>query len=113
MDLAAKQDDLGFYTLIDKNREQKSKDQLEDILKYMRIIAGDLALLTVADSSEISNVDKQEFFAEICRTHPGIDDRIHEYLLFLEDLSRKIDGNVNPNLVMINLYLKTKRFLTA
>lgn len=111
--LAAKQDDLGFYALIEKAREQKSKDQIEDILKYMRIIAGDLALLTVADSNEISNVDKQEFFADICSTHPGIDDRIHDYLLYLEDLSRKVDGNVNPNLVMINLFLKTKRFLTA
>jgi DNA polymerase-3 subunit delta' len=113
VDMAARQDDLSFYTSLEKNRELRNKDRTEDVLKYMRIIAGDLALLSVADSDEVSNIDKLVFFAQICDTHPGIEDRAHEYLLYLEDLSRKIDGNVNLNLVMINLYYKTKRFLTA
>ncbi|MDD2228198.1 MAG: DNA polymerase III subunit [Candidatus Cloacimonetes bacterium] len=113
VDLAAKQNDLGFYTLLDKNRELRSKDMIEDVLKYMRIIAGDLALLSVADSADISNIDKVDFFIEICNTHQSIEDRAHDYLLSLEDLSRKIDGNVNLNLVLINLYYRTKRFLTA
>jgi len=113
MDFAARADDLGFYTFLDKNREQRSKDMIEDVLKYMRIVAGDLALLSVADSTEISNIDKLDFFSDVCNTHQGIEDRAHDYLLNLEDLSRKIDGNVNLNLVLINLYFRTKRFLTA
>jgi len=43
----------------------------------------------------------------------GIDDRLYDFLLFLEDLNRKIEGNVNLNLVMTNLYLNCKHLLNS
>ncbi|MDY0151300.1 MAG: DNA polymerase III subunit delta' [Candidatus Cloacimonas sp.] len=110
---AAKGDDLAFIALLEKNKELLNKDQLGDLLKYMRIIAGDLALLTISQTIEITNVDKLEMLAQISSSSPNLDDKLHDYLLFLEDLNRKLKGNVNQNLIMINLFINTKSFIAV
>lgn len=109
--LAAKGNDLGFLSMIDKSKEQMNKEQLFDLLKYMRIIASDLALLSISETGNITNIDKLDFLMSLVGNNPDIADGAHTYLLFLEDINRKIDGNVNLNLVMINLFMKSKQLL--
>lgn len=113
MGLAARRDDLGFYNTLDKYKEHQVKDRVIDLLKYIRIIAGDIALLSINDSNNITNVDKLDELNQISSISSQACDSIHEYLLILEDFSRKVDGNVNLNLIMINLYIQTKHFLKA
>jgi DNA polymerase-3 subunit delta' len=113
MELAAKRDDMGFYNILEKYREHQVKDRVIDLLKYLRIVAGDVALLAVGNDADITNIDKKEILEEISSHSPNAWESIHEYLLLLEDFSRKIDGNVNLNLIMINLYFKTRQFLQA
>ena len=110
-ELADNGDDLGFISHWEKHKEHQNKDQLSDLLKYMRIIAGDLALLSLSGTADITNVDKLDFLSNIADKCSSISDRVHAYLLFLEDLNRKIEGNVNLNLVMINLFLQSKDLL--
>lgn len=112
-DKACHRDDQAFLAMLDKYKEQQKKDLTTDLLKYMRIIAGDLAALSTDLNSEITNIDKLEYLQNLAANHLAGDAPVFEYLLFLEDLNRKIEGNVNLSLVMINLYTNTKRLLGA
>ncbi len=112
-DKAYRSDDLAFLAMLDKYKEQQKKDLVTDLIKYIRIIAGDLAALATDLNGEITNIDKQEYLQNLAANHLTNEELIYDYLLFLEDINRKIEGNVNLSLVMINLYIKTKRLLGA
>lgn len=109
--LAAASNDLGYLSLAEANKKYQKKDQIIDLLKYIRIIASDLGALCSNSDAEITNIDKIDFLRNVAEAYPGIDDRLYDFLLFLEDLNRKIEGNVNLNLVMTNLYLNCKHLL--
>ncbi|MDD4148056.1 MAG: DNA polymerase III subunit [Candidatus Cloacimonetes bacterium] len=95
---------------IDQTAKHKiSSDALRDLLAYMGIIANDLALIHLAPD-EVTNLDKSDFLGEV--SHSGIPDRIPDYLLLLDDFSRKLDGNVNPTLIQLNLFLATRNLLS-
>jgi DNA polymerase-3 subunit delta' len=111
LDKADKQDDLGFGTLLDKYKEQQKKDQISDLLKYVRILAADITELVMNPESDITNVDRLEYLQNTANNSKLSEDKLYDFLLFLEDLNRKIQGNANLGLVMINLYIKLKNLL--
>lgn len=111
--LAATKDDLGYLGLAKAYKDQQKKDQVIDLLKYIRIIASDLGALNANFEAEITNIDKIDNLKAMVENKSGIDDRLYDFLLFLEDLNRKIEGNVNLNLVMTNLYLNCKHLLNS
>jgi len=111
LDKADKQDDLGFGTLLDKYKEQQKKDQISDLLKYVRILAADITELVMNPESDITNVDRLEYLQNTANNSKLSEDKLYDFLLFLEDLNRKIQGNANLGLVMINLYIRLKNLL--
>ncbi len=110
---ADRSDDLGFLSLLDKYKDQQKKDLMTDLLKYIRLIAGDLAILSSDPDSDITNIDRSDYLLNLAVNRPGMEEKVYDYLLLLEDLNRKIEGNANLSLIMINLYLKTKYLLSA
>ena len=109
--LAAKEDDLGYLDLAEKYKKNQTIDQVIDLLKYIRIIASDLGSLISNPESEITNIDKIDFLKPMAEANPKIDDQLYDFLLFLEELNRKVEGYANLNLVLINLYLNCKLLL--
>jgi hypothetical protein len=109
--LAAEENDLGYLELAERYKKQQTIDQVIDLLKYIRIIASDLGSLSTNPDSEITNIDKLDFLKPIAEANLGIDDRLYDFLLFLEDLNRKVEGYANLNLVLTNLYLNCKHLL--
>jgi len=109
--LAAEENDLGYLELAERYKKQQTIDQVIDLLKYIRIIASDLGSLSANPDSEITNIDKIDFLKPIAEANLGIDDRLYDFLLFLEDLNRKVEGYANLNLVLTNLYLNCKHLL--
>lgn len=109
--LADNENDLGYLELADVNKKYQTKDQIIDLLKYIRVFASDLGALSLNPAAEITNIDKIDILQPIAIKHSGIADRLYDFLLFLEDLNRKIEGNVNLNLIMTNLYLHCKHLL--
>ena len=97
--------------LAERYKKQQTIDQVIDLLKYIRIIASDLGSLSANPESEITNIDKIDFLKPIAEANLGIDDRLYDFLLFLEDLNRKVEGYANLNLVLTNLYLNCKHLL--
>jgi DNA polymerase-3 subunit delta' len=104
--MAAENMSLEHLNHISKHRE--SADAIKDLLAYLGIIANDLATINHAED-EITNLDKSDFIMSLA--HPGIEDLIPDYLLLLDEFSRKLEGNVNPNLILINLFIATKQLL--
>ena len=101
--LASKRDELGFHNLLIKQRESLNASKAQELIKYLCIIVNDLVLLPT-NPDKITNVDKAEQLGNFC---PGVQDmtqRAIDFLLFAEDLNRKIAGNVNLTLILIGLY---------
>jgi len=113
IDAAARKDDLGLFGLLDKYKELQKKDTVGDLLKYIRIIVGDLNILNIDDRAEITSIDRLDYLNSLLQNENSLDEKVLDYLLFLEDLNRKVEGNGNLFLIMINLYLQTKYLLSA
>ncbi|MDI3504660.1 MAG: polymerase subunit delta [Candidatus Cloacimonadota bacterium] len=104
--MAAKAQDFEYLDMVSKARD--SSDAIKDLIAYLGIIANDLCVIQYA-AEQITNLDKADFLAEL--THAKIADRIPDYLLLLDDFSRKLAGNVNPTLILLNLFIATKNLL--
>lgn len=111
LEKAAMEDDLGFGIMMDKYKDQQKKDQISDLLKYIRILCADITELSMDQDSEITNIDKLEYLQLLADKSALQEERLYDFLLFLEDLNRKIQGNANLSLVMINLYIRLKNLL--
>lgn len=111
VELAANSNDQGYLAMLNRRKEYQTKEQINELLKFLRILAGDLAAISLSEALEITNIDKLELLKHITANCPGITEGSHDYLLSLEDFNRKLEGNVNPQLIMINLYLRTRNWL--
>lgn len=107
MALAAKSKSLEHLNHVLNHKD--NTDALLDMLAYLGVIANDLVNIHYAPD-EVTNFDRTDFLKGI--SHASIPDRVPDYLLLLDDFSRKVDGNVNPSLIRINLFIATKKLLT-
>lgn len=110
LELALQNDGLTILNTYSKSKESYGIDAIQDIISYLGIIANDLAIIKDAPS-EITNADKAELLLSI--VSDNISERVHGFLLYLDDLSRKLNGNVNPLLVMINLFFSLRDLVSA
>lgn len=90
------------------SRRKQSVSEIVDKISNIKLIANDLALVHLAEE-EISNIDKLEFIRLL--SNEAIIDRLPEYLLYLDELSQMLLGNVNPTLAQLGLYNATVRLL--
>jgi len=77
---------------------------------------GDLALIADAPQ-QIVNIDKEDFLKSLREKLAGIDpaelgDRILDFTKTVEDYTRRLQGNINPRLVMINMCTHLKKLLS-
>jgi DNA polymerase-3 subunit delta' len=104
--MAYEEQDLEYLNHINSHKE--ASDAVRDLISYLGIIANDLAIINFGEEA-ITNLDKAEFLRDMA--HEDITDRIPDYLLLLDSFTRKLEGNVNPSMIQINLFLATKRLL--
>lgn len=105
--MAAEKQDLEYLNKVRKSRD--SMDAIRDLIAYLGIIANDLVVAQYCQA-EITNLDKNELLVNL--SHEHIADRIPDYLLLLDELNRKLEGNVNSTLIQIKLFLATKNLLS-
>lgn len=108
---AAKDQDIWILELLDKKKDYLSRDRIQDLIKHLRLLASDLSLLALDDTAEVVHLDKLKALQDIATQAGDLNEGQLDYLLGLEELSRKLDGNANPALVLYNLFLNTKRWL--
>lgn len=107
--MAAAEQDLAFYTSVN-SAPRTNAETVTELIKHLCLFVGDLSLIHNSPE-QITNVDKRDWLqavsAPLIETDPDrLADRVLNFMLEMEDLLRKVNGNVNLSLVMQNLYFK-------
>ncbi len=110
--LAAAGRDLDHYRLLQALPRKFTAESAIEVLRYAALFAGDLNLVA-ENPDEVVNIDKKGFLLPARASLEGVDpaaftDRALRFVLLMEDYIRKLRGNVNLTLVMLNLYLNLK-----
>ncbi|MDZ4120865.1 MAG: hypothetical protein U1C33_00495, partial [Candidatus Cloacimonadaceae bacterium] len=103
LDMAWQKHELAFHNLISKDKEILSAAFIKELFNYMAILINDLVILRHTPDVVV-NIDHAELLEQISSNSGFWEDGAYDMLLTLEDLKRKLDGHVNPNLVMINAF---------
>jgi DNA polymerase-3 subunit delta' len=108
VEAALKSDDLWLLNLVASGKEKLKSDLVYDTLSHLSIWFNDLAI-RVIDERRITNLDHKDLLTACSAANPALQSHIIDDLLYFEDLQKKLEGNVNLGLVLINLfhYLKS------
>lgn len=110
--LAAGDRQLAFYNMLYGDGERLNAEFVIELIKHINMFVGDLNLIA-SQPEQITNVDKREFLTAVCPGDDYLSDRVVEFLLQAEDLTRKIRGKVNLNLILTNLFFALIRVFKA
>lgn len=109
IDMIIRKDDLSFLNMIGQFRS-KSQSLLGEIISHLIIWISDV-LYYHTYPQEIINLDKPETLKKLYQLCPQIVDLAPETIFYLEDIKKKLENYVNPELVIIDIYHKlTKLF---
>ncbi|HNQ42897.1 MAG TPA: DNA polymerase III subunit delta' [Candidatus Cloacimonadota bacterium] len=108
VELAARNDTLEMLNQYSRQKETLNKDIIGDLIRYLGIIVNDLATVKFCPE-EITNLDRVDFLQNL--VHENTVDSVHDYLLTLDDLSRKLEGNINPTLIIYNLFIGLRNLI--
>ncbi|MBW6515112.1 MAG: DNA polymerase III subunit delta' [Candidatus Cloacimonetes bacterium] len=103
-------DDLGFMSYIEKYKTLKNVSELIDVIRNLVIWLTDVACFYTCPD-EIVNIDRLELIEQIAATNSLIEEQITEIIRFLETMIKRLEGNVNPHLVGIEIYLQLKQYM--
>lgn len=108
-DLAIHDRELDFHFLIGRIKEYINAESLTELIGYICFIVSDMVVYH-SNPEDVTNVDRLDILAAIS-PHEELADAALEFLVQAEDLKRKLDGNVNANLVLINLFMRLRALL--
>ncbi|MCB5224373.1 MAG: DNA polymerase III subunit delta' [Candidatus Cloacimonadaceae bacterium] len=117
LQLAADGKDLALFRNIQALPRQFTAESAIGVLRYVTMFIGDLALIEDAPE-QIVNIDKESFLTTLRERLASLDpaeigDRALVFTKNVEDYIHRLQGNVNPRLVMMNLCLDLKTLLTS
>ena len=103
-------DDLGFISFIDKYKTLKNVSELIDVIQNLLIWLSDIAYFYTCPK-EIVNIDRLELIERIAADNYLLEEHIAEIISFLETMIKRLEGNVNPYLIGIEIYFRLKQFI--
>jgi DNA polymerase-3 subunit delta' len=115
LDIVYHADDIAFMDFLEdhfskKNKQKDStntsnaKDTFTNFIKYLTIWLSDLQMYQL-DPQKIVFINQLELINKFFQKNIATFDRVHSLLYRLDDLSLKYSGNVNPKLIVTQLYL--------
>lgn len=102
--------ELDFHGLIGRIREYINAESLTELIGYICFIINDMVVYH-SNPEDVTNIDHPDILTSIA-PHEDLADAALDFLVQAEDLKRKLDGNVNANLVLINLFMRLRAMLT-
>ncbi len=103
MEILAANDDPAMIDFLRHHRGNLTQSALSDFISYVNLWLGDIANYK-NNPSDVANIDKTELFDFFYRRKHDIDENINVMVQYLDNLKRKVDGHVNPMLILIELY---------
>lgn len=110
IEAALKKDDMFIINSVGAGKEKYKAELIHDMLFHLALWFNDMAKLYI-DRRDINSVDYLELLEKCVQSSQSLDTAIPESLTFIDDLHRKIDGNVNMQLITINLYNHLRKVL--
>lgn len=104
--------DMEFMEFSENYKSSKNIGELSEIIKYLIIWLGDLVFYQEC-RDEIVNIDMIDELHHVTSNKPLIRDYISELIVFLEQMLHRIEGNVNPHLIIIEIYNRLKKNLIS
>lgn len=111
LETAIKKDDLGFINLIATSKDKLKAEIVHDILHYMTVFFNDLSEYLVSHS-DIDHLDIAPYLIKSSQQIQQWEDKIPFILLYIDDLHIMIEGNVNMQYILTNLYNVLKETLS-
>ena len=105
LNILISQNDLKFIDFSSQLKTIKTKALLQEIISNLVIWMSDLSYFKNYPA-EIVNLDKTDILETLFTRNPDVDDYVVDTIEFLEEMQKKIEGNVNQQLVLINIYHK-------
>ncbi len=103
-EIISTQDDLAFFDFLAENKGN-SPDWLAKIIIHLQIALADLAFFQY-DPEFIVNIDRTNIIEAMYHKYPEISEKALDQVRFLEECQKKLKGNVNQQLIMIEIYNK-------
>lgn len=107
-DLAYRDQELSFLNYSSRIRDQLNASLLTDLISCIAFIASDICIFA-GNPDEITNVDKLELYQSLELDVDAFSESAPEFLISLEDLKRKINGNVNLYLILVGLFMRFRK----
>ena len=111
LNIIISENELKFIDLSNQLKSVKTKALLKEIISNLIIWVSDLSYFKNFPS-QIVNLDKTDILETLFTRNPKVEDYTSELIDFLEDMQRKIDGNVNQQLILIEIYHKMKEIFS-
>lgn len=111
LDIIAKREDLKFIDYVQRYKSSKTASILKQILTNLIIWIADITYFKL-QPDEIVNLDQTSLIEKLYLMNECIDEEAGELIDFIEEMKYKLDGHVNPQLILTGVYsrlLKTFR----
>jgi DNA polymerase-3 subunit delta' len=106
--MAINEADLEFLQFSEEFRSTKSQHLLSEIISHLIIWLADLAYLET-EPEQIVNLDNTELLEECYHRNPFVNTYVNDTISFLEDMQKRLDGHVNSQLIMYEMYHRFKK----
>ncbi len=105
LQILIEQNDLSLVTFLTEIKNPKLKGLLQDIISHLQIYIGDIAFFKNYPT-EIANIDMIDSFEIFYQKCFDADEEVINAISFLDDMSKKIERNVNSQLIFMEIYNK-------
>lgn len=102
-------DDTEFISYIDKYKTLKNVSELKEVIQNLIIWLCDIACFNISPE-EIVNIDRLELIEKIANNNQLLEEDVSGVISYLETMLKRLDGNVNPHLVGIDIYFRLKPY---
>jgi DNA polymerase III subunit delta' len=103
LEIVVSQDDVAFLAFLQKKFASKAQAALLEFLTHLFVLIADIGLYKNLPG-EIANIDRTKLFDLCYRKRIDLDEEIVDILNAVEEIRRRVEGNVSPQLAVIRLY---------
>ena len=102
------QNDLEFMNFANHYRTAKTKTELKEVISHLKFWLTDISYLQNSPE-DLINLDKTEIIEKLYNLNSNTEDYVLETITFLDEMLFKLKRNVNPMLLLIEIYNRSKK----
>ncbi|MCD4820411.1 MAG: DNA polymerase III subunit [Candidatus Cloacimonetes bacterium] len=100
--------DYAFLEYLGNYSSSKNRKLLSEIISHLIIWLSDL-IYFLYEPEQIVNLDHTDILEELYHKNPYVNDYVNETISFFEIMQKKLDGFVNPQLILTGVYNRLKK----